>query len=355
MNNFVDINYMWGLFESDGNFSIIFSKDKTMTLGYKVRPEFQITQKNVLLLKKLQNTLFTLGVTSRIKTYPLNKNKRASCLVSEGISNIEKILQNKQNLKITFYSIKEIDFQIMVFLIKMTKQEQNNHNSEIGRKTIIDLKFCLHQPPKLPDDVFICFQKYIPRSKVLYIRKNHVFTHIKIPTSNRHSRSILEEQHGFSKNSSLDLSNKIISSIHEQYFQTIQKTVLFLEKKKQKQEQNPLTINPYYIAGLIDGDGFISKKGISFHFEQGSELLYLVIGSFFGDYNLNIYQVRNKNSTTMQLVHSSILEKAFNVLQESCFEIKGAKFALLIKEKQRINFKRKKYSLNHYVKGGIIN
>lgn len=339
-NRAININYIWGLFETDGNFTIVFSRDKTMTLGYKMRPEFQITQKNEPLLQKIKEKLLTFNITSQIKTYRNDKNKRAPQLICEGVKNMEKLLYFKEKLNVCFYSIKEIDFQIIVEVMKITRDKQNNHNSEMGRKKIIDLKYAMHKPPKLPDKVVKCFQDYLPTSNVKFICENDPTTHINIPKSNRKERNFWEDKHNFPKNSSFGTALKTINLIHANYFQIIQESLAILEKEKLNQVklENPFNFDPFYVAALIDGDGNISIRSrknntlfasVSLTFEQGSELIYLVVGSYFGEYNLNVRQIKGKNCTRVSYYRSSTLRQMAKVLREDHFQIKGELFAIL--------------------------
>jgi hypothetical protein len=47
----ISLEYMVGFFEADGGFQIIFKKDPTMTLGYRIQPIATFSQRDHLLLE----------------------------------------------------------------------------------------------------------------------------------------------------------------------------------------------------------------------------------------------------------------------------------------------------------------
>ena len=73
--------YLLGLFETDGSFTVIFKKDKTMPIGYRLQPQIQWSQNDIDLLSSVVKTLDDFGLTSRVyREESQTRGGRAPCV-----------------------------------------------------------------------------------------------------------------------------------------------------------------------------------------------------------------------------------------------------------------------------------
>jgi hypothetical protein len=240
----------------NGGFQIIFKKDATMTLGYRIQPTAVFSQRDHECLERIALLLKSHSIVVRWED---NRSKeRASNLRVEGLQNVRDFCDLIERTDCKMYSLKWRDLLIMKAFYVIV--DQKRQNSKEGRLQIIDLKYQLHGMEELQS------------------------------VGSRLSRNEWETRHNFAHNASLDMSSDLMAEINTAYKEHQRVTRLSINNETLKPSGE-------YISGIIDGDGCISCEisihpintnirprftlRVSFSAEQGSELLLEVIAYLF--------------------------------------------------------------------------
>lgn len=261
----LSLDYLIGLFETDGCFSLTFRKGKGMTLGYVVYPVIVFTQKSHDLLECICLTLLSHKIPY---TFENNEHKkRGSNVKIAGMQNTRQFLKIVLKDKpLSLFGLKHLDFLKMQAIFRII--DANEHNTPLGRAKIIDIKYSLHshtidnQSDELP----------LSRAKLF-------------------PRSVWEKRHKLEVDSSKGSAKLEIMEAHKRYEQYKQ-----VIKAKSATELKAL-IPPEYLSGLIEGDGCITlgclqRKGITYPrftasfkivIEDGGESLLQVVATYLND------------------------------------------------------------------------
>nr|YP_009710007.1 putative LAGLIDADG homing endonuclease [Coleochaete scutata]QFU80112.1 putative LAGLIDADG homing endonuclease [Coleochaete scutata] len=252
-----------------------------MPIGYRILPVAAFSQKNILTLNAVGETLTQYNIVWRIQY----QNYRGSEIKIEGLENVRKFVNLLDNLETKMYGLKFFDLCIMKQLYFVI--DENKHNTVEGRQQVIDLKFSLHTGP---------FE-------------------YQAEANGRLGRDIWEERHGIVVGSSIGTARK--TEIYKQYEEHIKKTKLAMKKSQ-------LQLNPSYISGLIEGDGclcsFIIRQNgfciprfqnaFSFTIEKEGVFLLDVIAYYFKDNRPYFYKQPNAISYTIRRpeIHQNLID-----------------------------------------------
>lgn len=292
----LSIDYLIGLFETDGCFVIQFKKDATMALGYFVCPIAVFTQRSHFLLKCVMLTLDFHKIPYVFEDHA--QKGRGSNVKIAGIKNVKKLMAffcvNAAHGPVRdlplMHGLKCLDFFLMKAIYSII--EAKEHNSPKGRLKIIDLKYSLHNPSSVINVIDAIY--------------------------NRLSRSEWEKRHGFELGSSVNAAQYEKIEAHNQYQNHKQKTKLV----------NCATYirNPEYISGIIEGDGCITlgilnRNQLSFPrftaslkvvVEDGGQLLLEVIAQYFGETKPYIAKDAKKKAWYYHSSKYEILKKLYD-------------------------------------------
>ena len=277
--------YLLGLFETDGSFHVIFKKDASMPIGYRLQPEVQWSQKNTHLLKDVVRALHQRGILARLYSDPAQvRGGRAPCVRIRGISNVRVFLEacaeEKRRSGAELYGQKSLDYLLMVAIYTII--DPGAHNTPRGRQEIIDLKFALHQTP-----ADIC-----RLSHRFFQDREDVHTEL-LKDKRPISRTQWERRHSLEEGCSLNSALALKRRAHKQYISFASSVIA-----------NTPPLVPDYVSALLEGDGCLYVNPnrereclMSFVSERGSELLIVALAHYLGDLSPAVYYNPSKSAT----------------------------------------------------------
>lgn len=308
----LSLDYLTGLFETDGSTSIIFKKDCTMATGYLVYPVVVFTQKNQQLLKCISKTLDQHGISYTVEN---NERKgRGSNIKIAGIRQTKRFYElcfgsalpvSESALKRPMFGQKYLDLLKMQYFFDIV--ESSEHNTPSGRAKIIDLKYSLHQ-----------HRVEVPLGMTTYRGDANSLANSNSSKARiGFSREVWEGKHNLPPGSSIGAARDQIADAHRKY-------ELYKEHMLQKttsELRSEADLHPDYISGIIEGDGCITlgclqRRGLSFPrftasfkivMEEGGELLLHVVAKYFFDDRPYIARDRVKASCYYHTSRRSVL------------------------------------------------
>lgn len=217
------IFWLLGFIESDGSFQLVWREDKNnKSIGFQFIPFIRISQKDTGILQQIRSFLVSEGIQSEFKTYDpllLKHKNRAASIDVRYFKNVQRFLEMIDSVVgQPFYGIKYQDFLIFKTIFKHFISNKK-YKTIAGIKALIDFKFHLHQPIGQ------------------YVQNN-----------SGKSRQEWEQIFNLPLGSSVGAAQVYLNQIQQKYLQ--HQTIV-----KSSIKRNSLKINPFYITGLIDGDG----------------------------------------------------------------------------------------------------
>ena len=273
MVNKLSIGYIVGLLNTDGSFYVDFKSDKSMSIKYALRPVVQINQQNLDLhiLEEIEETLLLSNISSFIDvTRGPNLRKRAPRLKVQGIENVQKFLHLLEKSNSKLFGLKLVDYLLLKQIYTLI--DDKSHNTESGRKKIIDLKMSFHEPPVLPSNLEKRFlNRNLPKRKAK-----------EKPPANRYKREVWEEKHGFQKDSTKSAGKDKIVSVYQAYYEHCNQVL------------GGVKVQTEFVKGILDGDGCVfnsSKTDVDFQItlDNGNEQLFIALADFFSDEQPCVY------------------------------------------------------------------
>lgn len=297
--------YLLGLFETDGSFHIVFKRDASMPIGYRLQPEVQWSQKSTHLLKDIVQALHQRGILARLYSDQAQvRGGRAPCVRIRGISNVRAFLEacaeERQRGGAELYGQKRLDYLLMVAIYTII--DSGAHNTPRGRQEIIDLKFALH---KMPAEIYRLPHRFF---------QDRGDAHAEPLKDKRPvSRAEWERRHSLGEGSSLNSAIALKRKAHEQYKSFASSVIAY----------TPLLV-PGYVSALLEGDGCLYVNPnrareclMSFVCERGSELLIVALAHYLGDLSPAVYYNPSKSARYYVVRRGDLLSTLCKHLQ-SC-------------------------------------
>jgi hypothetical protein len=223
------LSYVAGLLDTDGSLMVFFKKSGTK---FKYRPAPQATLNQVdpdgFLFKPMAERLNAMGIKCRYAktkekdTQVRALNSRADKLIIESAKNIARLFQLMDQHGVILMNAQRRNRFIMEKLIDMI--QSGAHNTLEGRKKFIDLRYNLACSSADQDIEVVS------------------------PNSARTTRAEIETQQGLEVGSTIKAAKAEKIAIDKACNNAI-------EEIERQLEQGVSEVDPYYLTGVIEGDG----------------------------------------------------------------------------------------------------